>query len=73
MNREYADFFRDMLENAQRAIRFTEGMDYKSFSKDEKTVYAVIRAVKSSGKPPQIFQRKFVPNIPSSPGARSEG
>lgn len=67
MNREYADFFRDMLENAQRAIQFTEGMDYKSFSEDEKTVYAVIRAVEVIGEaaaniPENV--RKQYPRIP---------
>lgn len=50
MNREYSDFFRDMLENAQRAIEFTKGMNYEAFAKDEKTVYAVIRAVEIIGE-----------------------
>lgn len=50
MNREYSDFLRDMLVNAQRAIQFTAGMDYKSFAKDDKTVYAVIRAVEIIGE-----------------------
>jgi len=50
MKREYADSLNDMLENAQRAIRFVKGMDYQSFAKDEKTVYAVIRAVEIIGE-----------------------
>ena len=50
MKREYSDFLRDMLENAQRAIKFTKGMDYKSFAKDDKTVYAVVRAVEIIGE-----------------------
>lgn len=50
MKREYTDSLNDMLENAQRAIRFIKGMDYQSFAKDEKTVYAVIRAVEIVGE-----------------------
>jgi uncharacterized protein with HEPN domain len=34
MKREYTDSLNDMLENAQRAIRFVKGLDYKSFAKD---------------------------------------
>jgi uncharacterized protein with HEPN domain len=67
MNREYADFLRDMLENAQRAIQFTKGMDYKSFAKDDKTVYAVIRAVEIIGeaasKIPEEVRAKY-PRVP---------
>ena len=50
MKREYSDSLRDMLDNAQRAIQFTKGMDYKSFAEDDKTVYAVIRAVEIIGE-----------------------
>ncbi len=67
MNREYADFLRDMLENAQRAIQFTKGMDYKTFAKDDKTVYVVIRAVEIIGeaaaKIPEEVRSKY-PHIP---------
>jgi uncharacterized protein with HEPN domain len=50
MNRVYVDSLRDMLENAKRAIQFTEGMKFEDFSKDDKTVYAVIRAVEIIGE-----------------------
>ena len=67
MNREYADFLQDMLENAQRAIQFTMGMDYESFTKDDKTVYAVIRAVEIIGEAavniPEETRAKY-PNVP---------
>ena len=67
MKREYSDSLRDMLENAQRAIQFTNGMDYKSFAKDDKTVYAVIRAVEIIGEAaaniPGEVRSKY-PNVP---------
>ena len=50
MSRVYLDYLQDMLENAKRAIQFTAGMNYEVFAKDNKTVYAVIRAVEIIGE-----------------------
>jgi len=67
MSRIYIDYLRDMLENANRAIQFTEGMNFESFSKDEKTIYAVIRAVEIIGEAtrniPEEIRIKY-PEIP---------
>jgi uncharacterized protein with HEPN domain len=67
MSRIYIDYLRDMLENANRAIQFTEGMNFESFSKDEKTIYAVIRAVEIIGEAtrniPEEIRTKY-PEIP---------
>jgi len=60
MSRIYIDYLHDMLENANRAMQFIESMDYEAFSKDEKTVYAVIRAVEIIGEATR--------NILKSPG-----
>jgi uncharacterized protein with HEPN domain len=46
----YLDYIRDMLENAEKATRFIEEMDYEAFTKDEKTTYAVIRAIEIIGE-----------------------
>lgn len=48
--REYLDFIRDMLENAQRALLFVHGMTSDEFFADEKTVFAVIRAIEIIGE-----------------------
>jgi uncharacterized protein with HEPN domain len=45
MSRVYLDYLQDMRDNAKRAIDFSAGLNYEAFSKDEKTIYAVIRAV----------------------------
>lgn len=50
MTRVYLDYLQDMLDNARRAAQFVEGMSYTEFAKDDKTVYAVIRAVKVVGE-----------------------
>jgi len=50
MKREYGDYLRDMLENAEKALSFVKGMDYDGFCTDEKAVYAVIRAFEIIGE-----------------------
>jgi uncharacterized protein with HEPN domain len=56
-----------MLDNANRAMRFAAGVDYESFSKDERTIYAVIRAIEIIGEAtrniPENIRKKY-PNIP---------
>lgn len=50
MKREYEDYLQDMLENAEKALSFVQGMDYDGFWADEKAVYAVIRALEIIGE-----------------------
>lgn len=50
MKREYEDYLRDMLENAEKAISFVEGLDYDGFCVDDKAMYAVIRALEIIGE-----------------------
>jgi len=39
------DALRDILEGASKAQKFVKGMTQEDFVKDEKTVFAVIRAL----------------------------
>jgi len=50
MKRVYDDYLRDMLDNAEKALSFVDGMDYDAFEKDDKAVYAVIRAFEIIGE-----------------------
>lgn len=50
MKREYEDYLHDMLENAEKALSFVEGLDYDGFCKDDKAMYAVIRAFEIIGE-----------------------
>ena len=50
MKREYEDYLRDMLENAEKALSFVRGMNYDEFCVDDKAVYAVIRALEIIGE-----------------------
>ena len=38
MKREYTDYLNDMLENAEKALSFVEGMEFDDFEKDDKAV-----------------------------------
>lgn len=50
MKREYVDYLRDMLENAERALDFVHGMEFEEFFEDEKSTYAVIRTLEVIGE-----------------------
>ena len=50
MKRVYEDYLRDMLENAEKARSFVKGLDYNDFRKDDKAMYAVIRAFEIIGE-----------------------
>jgi uncharacterized protein with HEPN domain len=43
--REYTDYLRDIVDAIAKIVNFTEGMDADRFMADEKTVFAVIRAL----------------------------
>lgn len=46
MKREYKDYIEDIIESMAKAMSFLEQMDFDEFSKDEKTIFAVVRALK---------------------------
>jgi uncharacterized protein with HEPN domain len=66
-DRTHRDYLADMLEALSKAGQFIEGMGFEQFSKDDKTVYAVIRALEIIGEaakrvPPEVReQQKDVP------------
>ncbi|HEU4342077.1 MAG TPA: DUF86 domain-containing protein [Candidatus Binatia bacterium] len=65
--RVYSDYLKDILEACQKAVQFIEGMSYETFANDDKTQYAVVRALTVIGeaakKIPKLVQNRF-PNVP---------
>ena len=57
MNREPFDYLQDVLDAMRKAQEFVEGMDYSAFVRDDKTVFATVRAVEIIGEAP-----KHIPN-----------
>lgn len=48
--RESRDFLADIVAAANKAMSFVEGMTFDSFSGDEKTVFACVRALEIIGE-----------------------
>jgi uncharacterized protein with HEPN domain len=67
MKREITDFVEDVVNAMNKAEKFVEGMSYEEFAQDEKTVFAVIRAVEVIGEAVKNIPgdvRKDYPEIP---------
>ena len=47
---DYADYVEDILSAAEKALAFIEGMDFDAFVVDEKTTFAVVRALEIVGE-----------------------
>ncbi len=67
MSREYANCLQDIIEAIAKAESFVDGMALDDFKKDDKTLYAVIRALEVIGeavkKVPSTVRHKHK-NIP---------
>jgi uncharacterized protein with HEPN domain len=65
--RTHIDYLRDILDAAERAGQFTRGMDFAQFAADDRTNFAVVRALEIIGEaakkiPPAIRER--FPHLP---------
>ncbi len=67
MSREYTDYLQDIIEAIAKAESFVDDMALEDFKKDDKTIYAVIRALEVIGeavkKVPSTVRQKHK-NIP---------
>lgn len=48
--RTAADYLQDMLDAVEKAQQFAAGMEFEEFKDDDKTIYAVIRAIEIIGE-----------------------
>ena len=44
-NRLYEDYFRDMADYAEKAMRFVHGVSFEDFQDDEQKIFAVVYAL----------------------------
>ncbi len=65
--RDYFDYAKDILDSIEAVEDFTHGLTFEKFSKDKKTVFAVVRCIEVIGeaakKIPEPLQKKY-PSIP---------
>lgn len=57
--REIVDFLQDAISAMEKAERFVSDMTYEEFINDEKTIFAVIRAIEIVGY--RIYGLTFQP------------
>ena len=50
MTREYRDYLEDIVGSIAKVEQFVEGMTYDEFTKDDKTIFAVLRALEIIGE-----------------------
>lgn len=64
---DFTDFLRDIVENAEKAEKFTKGVTFDDFLGDEMRAYATIHALEIIGEAvkqiPEDFRQQY-PNIP---------
>ena len=65
--REYLDYFEDIQDALEKIKSFTADLDFESFAKDDKTTFAVIRALEIIGeaarKIPKAVRSRY-PDVP---------
>lgn len=65
--RELMDYLEDIFDAVEKVGRFIDKMDFDQFQRDEKTAYAVVRALEIIGeatkKIPQSLKKRY-PSVP---------
>ncbi|MBM4049130.1 MAG: DUF86 domain-containing protein [Planctomycetes bacterium] len=65
--REVVDYVRDMLEASEKAERFVQGMTLDDFQRDEKTAFAVVRALEIIGEAARHIPKDMRARYPEVP------
>jgi uncharacterized protein with HEPN domain len=71
--RSTLDYLDDILDAAGKIETFTRGMSYEEFSGDDKTVYAVTRALEVIGEATTCIPRQVRERYPSLPWSEMAG
>ncbi|MDT7044104.1 DUF86 domain-containing protein [Candidatus Nitronereus thalassa] len=67
MSREFVDYLRDIIDAMGKAQQFVRNLSYLEFKADDKTVFAVVRALEIVGEATKNIPddiRKNYPEIP---------
>ena len=72
-HRDYTDYINDILASIQEAIEFTGGMTFDEFSRDKKTINAVIRSLEVLGEASRKIPDHLKAETPEVPWKRMAG
>jgi len=67
MKREIGDYIEDIINAMEKAMRFVEGMSYDEFTEDDKSIFAVIRALEIIGEAAKKIPDEIRKNYPQIP------
>lgn len=73
MKREYGDYVSDILTSIEEVEEFTRGIDFQAFSKDKKTLNAVIRSLEIMGEAAKQVPEAIRARHPDIPWKRIAG
>jgi uncharacterized protein with HEPN domain len=65
--REFLDYFKDIRDALEKIGNFTAGLDFESFVKDDKTSFAVIRALEIIGEAARKIPKSIRSRYPGVP------
>jgi len=65
--REYLDYFKDIQDALEKIEDFTIGLDFEAFVKDNKTTFAVIRALEIIGEAARKIPKSIRSRYPDVP------
>lgn len=71
--REYGDYIEDILDSIKAIKEFVKGVSFKDFTKDKKTIYAVVRAVEIIGEATKNIPRSIRNKYPKVPWKKMAG
>jgi len=71
--RDFIDYLNDILDSITKVGKFVQGMDFSEFEKDDKTLYAVIRAIEILGEATKMIPEKIKNKYPEVPWREMAG
>ena len=71
--REYIDYLQDIFQSLEKAEEFIRGLEFEEFKKDEKTIFATIRALEVIGEATKRIPNSLKNRYPDVPWQEMAG
>lgn len=71
--RDYQDYVQDMVDSIIEIESFIAGMNFEAFSRDKKTINAVVRSVEVIGEATKKIPKNIRDNYPDIPWKKMSG